>query len=632
MAVRLLTVRKGELLMLGWTKRLNTSGAQAWACVLVPLACGLLSLAYGVDANWDLFSTHLYNPYAWLNGRLDLDLAPAGFQTYFNPLLDVPYWWMSQHWPAPLVGFLMGAVHGLNFILLLGIARAVLPKLPDEDRYRLPLLLALAGCLTANFLSVLGNSMGDDATALFILGSLLLLLRAWEHLQEGRRRAVPALLLAGLVAGLGAGLKLTNSPYALALCLALFTLPLAWMGRLRLAFLFGIGVLIGLSITAGYWWEEMWSQFHNPLFPMFSSMFPNPLSRPIGIADTSWLPKNLFETLFWPFIFSWDSHRVGQVHLRQFIWALAYVLFWWWTMRAVERRMRGRSAEARTEPRALFVIATVAAGYLIWMALFSIYRYLVPMELLAPLLVFLLLREIRPYMSARRVSAWALSLATLGVVLGGVNTWGHEPWSARAYAVDAPVLDQPEKTTVLVMGHEAPLSWLAAYLPPQLSFVGLAKGFPETKAYVEKARGMIAARGGPVYVLVPANRNWRLEDVQRAEALADRWGLVRGEHGCAALSSLTTHLHLHAVVVAAPADDTTDRCRLGLLPEDQMDIAAADRESAGRVADLLQRYRMTLDPQGCTTYTAHVGAAVYPYQWCRVTASAGTKPGKAGRR
>jgi hypothetical protein len=318
--------------------------------------------------------------------------------------------------------------------------------------------------------------------------------------------------------------------------------------------------------------------------------------------------------------------------LRQFIWALVYVLFWWWLLRAVQRHMRRKTEAARTEPRVLYLICTMAAGYLIWMALFSIYRYLVPMELLAPLLVFLLLREIRPYASAQRISAWALGLATLGVVLGGVSTWGHEPWSERAYAVDAPTLEQPDKTTVLVMGHEAPLSWLAAYLPSQLSFVGLAKGFPETKAYVEKARGIISARGGPVYVLVPANRNWRLEDVQRAQALAERWGLTQGEHGCDTLDSLTSHLHLHASVEAAPAGDANQRCRLALLPEDQMDVTAADRDSAGRVADLLKRYRMTLDPEGCTTYTAHVGAAVYPYQWCRVTGWAGATPGKAGRR
>jgi hypothetical protein len=617
--------------MAGLSRRLNTGRAQVWACVLVPLACGLLSLAYGVDANWDLFSTHLYNPHAWLDGRLDTDLAPAGFQTYFNPLLDVPYWWMSQHWPAPWVGFLMGAVHGFNFILLLGVARAMLPDLPDEDRYRLPLLLALAGCLTANFLSVLGNSMGDDATALLVLGSLYLISRHWQRLLGDWRRAIPVLLATGLVAGLGAGLKLTNAPYALALCFGLLTLPLAWMGRLRLAFLFGIGVLAGLSITTGYWWWDMWSRFHNPLFPMFSSLFPNPLSRSIGVADTSWLPKSLLETLFWPFIFSWDSHRVGQVHLRQFIWALAYVLFWWWAVRTAMRRLRDKGV-GRTEPRVLYLICSVALGYLIWMELFSIYRYLVPLELLAPLLVFLLLRELRPYATARRATAWALSFATLGVVLGGVSTWGHESWSGTAYAVDPPALDQPGQTTVVVTGNEAPLTWLAAYLPQQLSFIGLAKGFPETKAYVEKARGMIAARGGPVYALVPANRNWRLEGVQRAESLADRWGLTQGEHGCDTLDSLVTHLHLHASVEAAPAGETTQHCRLALLPEDQMDVAAADRASAERVAELLKRYRMGLDPQDCTVYKAHVGAAVYPYQWCRVTELAGARGGRAGRR
>lgn len=73
----------------------NVVAAGIAACVLF----GILSVMLGQDANWDLRNYHLYNAYAWLNDRLETDLAPAQMQSYFVPVLDVPYYGMSVHWP-----------------------------------------------------------------------------------------------------------------------------------------------------------------------------------------------------------------------------------------------------------------------------------------------------------------------------------------------------------------------------------------------------------------------------------------------------------------------------------------------------------------------------------------------------
>ncbi len=70
------------------------------------------------DSYWDTRNYHIYNAYAFLNGRVGFDLAPAMMQSYFNPLLDVPYYLMAMHWPPRLVGFVMGTMHGLNFVLV----------------------------------------------------------------------------------------------------------------------------------------------------------------------------------------------------------------------------------------------------------------------------------------------------------------------------------------------------------------------------------------------------------------------------------------------------------------------------------------------------------------------------------
>src|SRR4051812_35601818 len=69
------------------------------AALLMPLLFGFLSLALGQDDNWDLRNYHWYNPYALLNGRLQIDMAPAQWQSYFNPLIDVPYYLLTTRFP-----------------------------------------------------------------------------------------------------------------------------------------------------------------------------------------------------------------------------------------------------------------------------------------------------------------------------------------------------------------------------------------------------------------------------------------------------------------------------------------------------------------------------------------------------
>ena len=100
----------------------------AWA--LVP-AFGWISLLRGRDVGWDFRNYHWYNPYAWLTGRGDLDVAVAHHATYYNPLVDVPVFVAAQYLPAWCVGFIVGCVHGLNLVLLYFLARAALGARSD---------------------------------------------------------------------------------------------------------------------------------------------------------------------------------------------------------------------------------------------------------------------------------------------------------------------------------------------------------------------------------------------------------------------------------------------------------------------------------------------------------------------
>jgi hypothetical protein len=576
----------------------------------------------GQDADFDLLHYHLYNPYAWLTGRVGRDLAPGGMQSYFNPLLDVPFYMMETHWPAPLAGLAMGCLHGLGFPLLLGICRSVLAPLPAADRHRLPLLLALAGCLTTNFLTSLGNAMGDATTMLFDLGALLLLLlRSADG--GGRDLLRQAILpaMAGLVLGAGIGLKLTNAVYAPALCLAALALPGGIFARFRVGVLVGCGVLAGIGVTGGAWFAEMDRLFGNPFFPQFSDIFPNPLVQPAGVMDTAWRPRGWGEAALWPFVFTADPLRVGQLAFRQIIWPAAYVLTLLWIVRAVATA-RGR-AEVRRPGRTLAVIVFAIVAYAVWAGVFSIFRYIVALEMLLPLLTWILLTALLPPWIARPAAAALIGLATLVFLGGGVGDWGTAAWASRALRADTPILQHPASTTILFAGQkhpphyaEPPRQFVALFFPPDVTFIGPLN--LETQVYRDHLRVISANRGGPVYAIFPTVHDGHAEKQAALDRQAAAWGLTRSARRCAVLGWAMRHLRSRTTLQRTEAGSGGEACRMVLPFGAPEDIVGENRALVADTAASVVEYGFEMRQESCTIYPAFVGQKSLPYHFCEL--------------
>ena len=592
-----------------------------------PIFFGLFSVWLGVDANWDLQNYHLYNAFAALNGKLYIDLAPASIQTFFNPTIDVPYYLMHQFMPAPLVGFVMGAVHGLLFVLVLGIAQFSLRALPPGDHIRVPILLAVAGCLTGNFLSGLGNTMGDNFTALFVLGGLFVTLQQWEALCAGGRRTAAVAVGAGVLVGLGVGLKLTNAVFAVGLCLAYLAVPGRVHCRAGVAFVFGIGVLAGIAVTGGWWLWTMWQHFGNPLFPQFGNLFPNPLAQLGGVADMSWLPKDPIETVLWPFIFSFNPSRVGQIRVLQIIWALAYALFWCWLLLSIFR-VKGHLSAKPLDPRARFVVAFVVFGYIAWVTLFSIYRYVVSIEAVAPLMVFILLTSLFKYTSARKMAAYALTASALlavGSTQSNSGNWGHESWANPAYRVQLPRLPDPSKITVVTVSGDPPWAWLVPSFPKEVAFVGLPLFVMDTPAFMARAHKIIDDRGGSTFAIVEGHVNGRVRTIAKANAIGTRLGLTTTETGCSLLRWVSTRFKLRATYEDTPLNARV-RCQLVMLASDQRDLTIPLQASIDKVEPVYSRYGFAIDRSSCLLHSSYIGQKEIAYQWCQINRDNQAKP------
>ncbi|MFI4987281.1 MAG: hypothetical protein ACHQF3_07555 [Alphaproteobacteria bacterium] len=476
--------------------------------VATPPAFGLAALALGMDANWDLRNYHYYNAYAWLAGREGYDMLAAQAPSFFNPLIDVPFFLAAEAWPARLVGFLLGTVHGLNILPLYGIAYATLAIEPPSRRRLAAAGLALLGMVGVGALSELGTTFYDNVVSLGPLTALWLILRRYETLLRGPWRAFwGALLLAGLSSGIAVGLKQPIVTLPLGLCLAFLAAPATVVRRLLLAFLFGVGVLLGMALSAGPWMLHLWQAYGNPLFPFYNQVFQSPWGLPKDYREFFYIP-GLWERLFFPFAYLEHPRLTAEVDFRDLRILACFVLLPLAALAALVERLRGAPAAEPSAPgsRARYLLVAFTIGYVAWVTIFCIYRYIIAYEMLAPLAIALAIERL-PLARRKRLAATAAVLVLVVATMQPVD-WTRVPWGARWVTAAPPALADPEHTIVLITGHE-PLSYLIPFFPPAVRFLRIHSGFtgpyePSVRFNVEMER-IVAAHRGPLFALYNPN-------------------------------------------------------------------------------------------------------------------------------
>jgi hypothetical protein len=257
------------------------------------------------------------------------------------------------------------------------------------------------------------------------------------------------------------------------------------------------------------------------------------------------------------------------------------------------------------------------------MLMFGIYRYLVSIELIAPLVLFVLLGAMLAYDAARRLGLATMTLATVVVLAGGYEPWEHRGWADPAFRADVPRLADPARTTALIATEAYPIAWLATQFPPSVAFVHLAP-YPMGPAYRERALDIIARRRGPVFALLRGHWDERRHRVMEQHALLTQLGITRNATGCRLLASLIASAHTSSKIVrwsdeAAPAH-SSDRplCELALAAAHVRDIEADNRRERDTSGPLLARYGLELVSDRCAAYAARIGDGVEMYQWCEV--------------
>jgi hypothetical protein len=515
----------------------STPGIKAEIIIVcaAPIAFGLWALALGQDSNWDLLNYHYYNPYAFLTHRLGWDFAPAQRQTFYNPLLDVPYFWMTTQLPPRMTGFLLGALQGINFCLLFAICKKITARTAGDYKFAVALALALAGVAGAANISELGTVMGDNIVSLFVLGALLILLaRRAELIAEPFGPALATALTAGFSAGLGGGLKLPSLIFSFGFTIGMFALAAGIRRKMLLASAYSAGVAAGVVATSGFWFYQMWLTTGNPVFPYFNYVFQSPLADMRSYRDFRFLPTGAVEAAVYPLVFLFNPLKVAEVAFRDLRIPLLYLASLGFAVQAVLARL---SAKASTEPSDHsgmegFLLVGIASAYIVWLKLFAIYRYLVVLEMLAPIVLWIVI--VRTPIGLRGRIACISAVGLLLLATTQPMNWGRKDWSDRYFAASVPGLAAPEKSLVLMAGR-SPLSYLVPLFPPPVRFVRLESNFYRPsrgpRSMNQRLRALISAHEGPLYLLFDRGEE------RRARFAGEFYGLTISENDCTMLES-----------------------------------------------------------------------------------------------
>ncbi len=394
----------------------------AWPLLLAGAVIGAVAAGLmGQDAGFDLRNYHWYAAWALLHGRFALDVAPGQLQSFFNPLIELPYYLLLSTLGAKVGTVLMGALHGLGVGLVGVLARQL----------QLGTIVTLAVMASAAwapvFLDEVGSSKGDVLVAVFVLAGLLALLRDRP-------------ILAGLLTGAAVGLKLTIGPFAMALLVA------ALVGRRPWKRILG-GLVGGWAITGAWWALFLLVQTGNPVFPMANHVFGSPWAAPLHFGEMGYFPSGL-GWLTLPLDMALGGEASWRLHWRDARWLALALTGAAWLWRRGQRDDVG------------LLVAWAGVAWILWELGSSLIRYLAPLEAMTGVLLAVLLRDL---LGERGRPAILVLLAALAL-------WMVPPAPDRVYfgeglfGLEVPPLP-PGPNPVVITAGESPLAHVATAFP-----------------------------------------------------------------------------------------------------------------------------------------------------------------------
>lgn len=326
---------------------------------------------------WDFVNYHYYNAFAFLNNRLNYDIVPGSVNTFLNPLIELPFYFILQYFnDAPQIAFaLQGVWFGLLLFAFYKVTTLFFPANTIKGVMLSFATLAVAATGQATWFQA-GTSTNEIQIAFLVYSALYIL---FKMIKDGKTEATYKFFVAGLILGAALGLKSTCVYICLATGLSLIICYKYLSQPVKYISLFALGGLAGYLALNGWWMYKMWSLYGNPFFPFFNGIFHSPYFDDFNFTDKRFIPPLHIVPIF-PYI--WNGGKYGSAEIA--FWDLRGIVFYSVALLFVVYMLsKPKRIKEFYLTRKLWCFYTVfmILGYILWMAGFSIYRYLVVIEM-----------------------------------------------------------------------------------------------------------------------------------------------------------------------------------------------------------------------------------------------------------
>ena len=450
----------------------------------VYIACTVLALIVnyflGKDMAWDTLSYHIYAGFSAVHDRFAQDYFAAGPQTYFNPYIYAPFYFLITTGLSSLeISSILAIAHSVMLWLTYELAVTVSPSNDPRKRLWFGLCAVAFALINPILLQQIGSSFADITTGELVLAGWLLLARAIRIPSTAR------VVCAGLLCGIATGLKLTNAIHAISGFAVLTMLPLTLRGRIRQGLAYGTALGLGFVIIAASWSYRLVGRFGNPVFPLMNNIFRSPEFTTEPLHHLRFIPATVAEALWRPFAM---IDPVTMVHEemrapdpRYAVLIILVGVFLYrrlWQHRTTASGQPALDAEVGSSRTLAAISCGLAVDWAAWLSGSGNSRYFLAMSSVAAVvIVALLFRLFATQPKARNyILAGILGVQGVQLWMGADYRWNETPWNDHWINVTVPAKLASEPNLYLTIGGQTN-SFLAPYLAPGAGLINLSGGY-----------------------------------------------------------------------------------------------------------------------------------------------------------
>lgn len=441
------------------------------------IICGFIAVFLGKDLDFDLANYHFHNAYAFLYQRYKENFWPGSYlHVFLAPTPDLLTYFLINNFPPIAAVFISGSIHGINFWLLFLLAQFFLSRSIRDTLLALVIAgMSMLGSLT---LPSVGNFKNDLLVSIFILSFVLIMVITLQG-NDDEKKNYKLFILANTLLGMAIGLKLTEALFGIGAFLSFLFLPFSLRDKCKWLSIAALSMCFGMLLTSGYWIAILWQEHHNPLYPFFNSIFKSSGYPVTNFNYTEFTPQTIWQRLAFPIVSSFKGTRADG-HFRDLRFFIIYALFMiCGILYLYERRFKQKKSYT-ISVSLVWLYYFFIFSYLVGEVYFGTIRYMLALEILAPLMIVVLVKQIMRNLYAIPITLLIFAILILSSQQSTVGTrvkyYGEDYFNVR---MPSSITQIPEALvltpyTIFARSNDPrPQAYLIAFLPKNWRYIGI---------------------------------------------------------------------------------------------------------------------------------------------------------------